>query len=138
MGCAQMEKLPDYVAAKRRIAATYSDAFEGVPGIKPMQEAAWAHSTFWMYTILVDSEVFGTDSRGLLRLLDEARIQSRPLWQPLHHSKAFANCGSFDCPVADYLYSVALSLPCSVGVSDQDLQLVLAALVSSSSHSIRG
>jgi perosamine synthetase len=54
LGCAQMEQLPGYVAAKRRVAARYTETLTGTPGITPMREAPWAFGTFWMYTVLVD------------------------------------------------------------------------------------
>lgn len=128
MGCAQMEQLPNYIAAKRRIATTYSKALADVSGITTMVEAPWAHSTFWLYTILVDSLSYGMDSRALLRRLDEAKIQARPLWQPLHLSKAHANCGTFSCPVAERLNRDALSLPCSVEITDEHLDAVIEVL----------
>lgn len=134
MGCAQMEQLPAYIAAKRRIAASYSKGFEFVPGITRMREAPWAYSTFWLYTILVDRRIFGMDSRALLRKLEQAKIQTRPLWEPLHRSQAFADCGEFDCPVADQLNRDALSLPSSVGIAEEDLQTVIAVLTSSKPH----
>jgi dTDP-4-amino-4,6-dideoxygalactose transaminase len=136
MGCAQMEQLPEYIAAKRRIAASYSKAVEGISGITPMREAPWAYSTFWLYTILVNPLEFGMDSRTLLRRLEQERIQARPLWQPLHRSKAFSDCGVFDCPVADQLNRSALSLPSSVGLSEEDLQTVLAVVTSPSSRHV--
>jgi perosamine synthetase len=134
MGCAQMEQLPAYITAKRRIAKTYSNALDSVPGITTMREAPWAYSTYWLYTILVDSKVFGMDSRALLRLFEEKKIQTRPLWQPIHRSKALADCGEFDCPVADRLNREALSLPCSVAITDSEIEGVLAALISSNLH----
>jgi perosamine synthetase len=130
MGCAQMEQLPEYITAKRRIASTYSRVLGRVPGITPMREASWAFSTFWLYTILVDRKLFGVDSRALLRKLDKAKVQTRPLWEPLHRSKAFSDCGPFDCPVADSLNAEALSLPCSVGVTDDDINYVVDSLTS--------
>ena len=54
-----------------------------------MSQAPWADSTFWLYTILVDRQKFGLDSRMLLRKLERSNIQTRPLWQPTHRSKAF-------------------------------------------------
>ena len=134
MGCAQMEQLPAYVDAKRRIAGTYSNALEGVPGLTLMGEAPWANSTFWMYTILVDQREFGMDSRALLRMLERGKIQTRPLWQPIHRSKAFSDCGRFDCPVADRLNRDALSLPCSVGLTDEEVDAVAAVLTSPTPH----
>jgi hypothetical protein len=49
-GCAQMELLDEYIAAKRRITATYSEAFKDVPGITPMREAPWATSIFCVHS----------------------------------------------------------------------------------------
>ena len=131
MGCAQMEQLPEFIDTKRRVAAIYSNALKNVPGITPMSQAPWADSTFWLYTILIDRQKFGIDSRMLLRKLDRSNIQTRPLWQPTHRSKAFADCGSFDCPVADQLNADALSLPSSVGITDEDIQSVIEVLTSS-------
>jgi dTDP-4-amino-4,6-dideoxygalactose transaminase len=122
MGCAQLESLDEYIAAKRRIAATYTEAFKDVPGVAPMREAPWAASVFWMYTILVDATLYGMDSRALLRGLEAAKIQTRPLWQPAHRSPSQVGMQTCRCEVADRLNQDALSLPCSVGLklADQD------------------
>jgi perosamine synthetase len=117
LGCAQMEQLDEHIAAKRRIARRYREALEHVPGITPMPEAGWATSIFWMYTILVNETAYGMDSRALLRRLEDAGIQSRPLWQPIHLSPAHAG-HTYTCPVAEDLYRRALSLPCSVGLTE--------------------
>jgi perosamine synthetase len=116
VGCAQLELLDDYIAAKRRIAATYMEAFKGVSGLTPMREAEWAFSVFWMYTILVDEAQYKMNSRALLRHLEELRIQTRPLWQPMHLSPAHRGALAADCSVAEQLHLRALNLPCSVGL----------------------
>lgn len=117
MGCAQMEKLDDYIAAKRRIAAAYDAGFSDLPGITPMREAPWAYSTYWLYTGLIDEDQYGMDSRELLQRLEEAGIQSRPLWQPLHLSSVYRGCQCLGGEVSERLNRRALSLPCSVGLS---------------------
>jgi perosamine synthetase len=122
MGCAQMEELDDFIAAKRQIAQRYGDALATIPGLQAPQEAEWAFSTFWMYTVLVNEAAGGIDSRQLLKRLAEDKIQTRPLWQPLHLSPAHISPGVAACPTSEWLYRDALSLPCSVGLSraDQD------------------
>ena len=132
MGCAQMELLDEYVASKRRIADTYNQAFSGIDGLTPMPEAPWASSTCWMYTLLVDSSSYGEDSRQLLDRLQAASIQTRPLWQPLHRSAAHkASWPSGPLPVAERLNRQALSLPCSVGLTSNDQQRVIDAILKS-------
>lgn len=128
MGVAQLEQLDAYVEAKRRIAARYQEALAAVPGIVPMPEAPWARSTFWMYTVLVRESEYGLDSRALLSRLGERGIAARPLWQPLHRSRAHVGCQAYRCEVADALWRDGLSLPCSVGLSVSDQQRVIDAI----------
>ena len=84
-----------------------------------MSEAEWAFSVFWMYTVLVDPIPYGMDSRGLIDELGKADIEARPLWQPLHCSPAHAAAQSYVCDVADALHQRGVSLPCSVGLSEE-------------------
>jgi perosamine synthetase len=119
LGCAQMEQLEAYISAKREIAGRYSSALSDVPGIVPMREASWAKSTFWMYTVLVKEEKFGVNSRQLLQDFAAQKIQCRPLWQPIHKSPAHSQSFADELPVSERLAKEALSLPCSVGLSEK-------------------
>jgi perosamine synthetase len=125
IGVAQLERLEEFLAAKRRIAASYQDALGDLPGITPMKEAWWARSAWWMYTVLVDEAAYGRSSRYLLQALEEGRIQTRPLWQPLHRSRAHLDACRTDCSVAERLHRDALSLPCSVGLSSEAQMVVV-------------
>jgi perosamine synthetase len=129
LGCAQMEQLDTFLAAKRRIAERYREAFAGVPGLATMPEAPWCEATYWLYTIRVGDR-FGCSSRELLKWLGDRRIQSRPLWQPLHRSPAFdvEGVARRDCPVADAIARTALSLPSSVGLTEADQDRVIDAV----------
>lgn len=131
MGCAQLEQLDEFIATKRRIADRYTKALKDVPGITPMREADWASSVFWLYTVLVDEREYGIDSRALLKRLEQHGIQSRPLWQPLHLSAAYAGRAqavASPCEVAEGLNARALSLPCSVGLSEEQQLSVIEAI----------
>ena len=66
MGVAQMELFEDFIRSKRRIAAAYGEALDGVEGLTPMREAEWATSVYWLYTVLVDSSKFGLSSREVM------------------------------------------------------------------------
>ena len=125
MGVAQMEQLDSYVKAKSRIAGNYSEALRSVPGLTTMAQAPWARSTFWMYVVLVDPVRYGMTSRDLLGSLAARRIQTRPLWQPIHLSGAHRGSVVLDAPVAERLNRCALSLPCSVGLSDDEQAAVI-------------
>jgi perosamine synthetase len=125
MGVAQMEQLDDYIEAKRRIAEEYCYGLRGITGVTLMKEAPWAYSTFWLYTILLDEEEIGISSRDLMYVIGERKIQTRPLWQPIHLSQAHRGSYATDCSVAERLNRQALSLPCSVGLTSDAQKRVI-------------
>ena len=137
LGCAQMEQLDEYIARKRRIAERYTAMCAEVPGLTPMRQAPWAESTWWLFTVLVDEQRFGVDSRDLLQRLEEASIQARPLWQPIHLSPAHPGSQATDCTVAEALNRRALSLPSSVGLTDEQQERVLAVVRSAAAAAAR-
>jgi perosamine synthetase len=125
LGVAQLERLSDHVAAKRRIAEAYHSALAGITGLEPLREPAESFSTYWMYTVRVDRARYGLDSRQLLRRLEDKGIQTRPLWEPIHASRPHRSATGESCPVAEALHRDAVSLPCSVGLSPEDQETVI-------------
>ncbi|MBN1517173.1 LegC family aminotransferase [Candidatus Sumerlaeota bacterium] len=125
MGCAQMELVDEYILAKHRIAERYRDGLSDLPGLTLMRQAEWAQSVWWMYTIQIDERQFGCGSRDLLKHLQQNNIQTRPLWQPMHLSPAHTQTSRLKYDVSEKLYREALSLPCSVGLSESDQQRVI-------------
>jgi perosamine synthetase len=125
MGCAQLEQLESFIAAKQRIATRYAEGLQGLPGISIMKEAPWASSVWWLYTVLIDKTAFGTDSRQLMRSLSSRNIQTRPLWQPIHLSGAHKGGSATKLPIAEKLYHQALSLPCSVSLREEEQSRVI-------------
>jgi perosamine synthetase len=128
VGCAQLEQLEQFVAIKRRLAGRYRTALESFPSVQVMSEAPWATSSFWLYTILVESAITGIDRHALRRLLGQRRIETRPLWQPLHRSPAHLGAQAYQCAIADRIQEQALSLPSSVNLTDAEQDRVIEEL----------
>ncbi len=82
-----MEQLDEFVEAKRQIAKRYQESLGSLPGIRLPEEAEWAFSTFWMYTVLIDEKESGIDSRQLLR---ELAAQQNPNPSALAADSSFA------------------------------------------------
>jgi len=133
LGCAQMEILDNFVARKRNIAARYGHAFQTVAGLKFMEEATWAMSSFWLSTVRVDPRNYGMTSRELMHALAHRDIQARPLWQPLHLSKALAGAHQYRIEVAELINREALSLPSSVGLTNEQQDVVIEVVGSNKS-----
>lgn len=128
IGVSQMEVLDQYILKKKKIAKRYHNAFKNVEGIVLPQEAPWAYSIFWLYTILVNKKIYGEGSRQIMHRLGKGNIQTRPLWHPIYRLKPFKKCYAHQISVADHLYQQGLSLPSSPGLSAPDQQKVITSL----------
>ena len=129
IGVAQLQSLDQHIQAKRKMAALYREKLEAISGLTQPMPASWAHSTFWLYTILVEPGGYGMESRQLHRKLREAHIESRPLWHPIHRLKPFSQCYAHKVEVAFRLYREGLSLPSSVGLCWEDQKRVIDVIV---------
>ena len=68
-GCAQMEKIEDFIETKRAAARLYDSIFDNTDGIIPLKQRKNEFSTFWMYAVSVNELSAGLSSRSLRRSL---------------------------------------------------------------------
>jgi dTDP-4-amino-4,6-dideoxygalactose transaminase len=127
LGIAQLERLPEFVAAKRAIAARYDAAFAGTGLVRPPRVAG-TESTYWLYSVLAPAGPGARD--GLLAHLDQAGIGARALWRPLHAQPPYAGDPVLGGSVSDDLFERGLSLPCSTDLTEADQQRVIDAVLS--------
>lgn len=132
VGCAQLERLGEFLAAKRGIAERYMKVLGALPGVTPMREPIWGRSAFWLSTVLLNAPEFGMDSRELLRVLEGEHIQARPLWQAMHRSPAHQRSFATSSPVAEQLTRDAVSLPCSTGLTLEQQERVIDVVITAS------
>jgi perosamine synthetase len=128
LGSTQLAKIDRHLEKKRRIAKRYADGLGNVPGISPMPSAGWADPAWWLYTIRIDKLRFRHSSRELMRLLAKEGISTRPIFQPMHESNAHAGAQAIGGEVSSRIVAEALSLPSSVGLTDQDQDRVIATI----------
>ena len=124
LGVAQLERLDDFVAAKRAVAQRYNDAFAGTaiqtPPTLPGQE-----STYWLYSVQVPAQR-GPGARDELQdFLAEAGIESRSLWRPLHMQPPLKDEPLVGGAVGEDLFARGLSLPCSTELTEADQKRVI-------------
>jgi perosamine synthetase len=105
IGCAQLERVDETLAAKRIIAAWYRANLEDVEGVTVQSEAPWASCVYWMNSILVDPQL-----RDPLRahLADEG-IETRPFFYPAHILPMYSTGASYS--VAERLGASGINLP---------------------------
>ena len=123
IGLAQLEQLDGFVERRRNIAAFYRQHLNG-PGFTWHTDAPGAISTSWLSTALIDPFQTGLTACELRDRLQQARIQTRRLWQPMHLSPAHQGAQAVLNGTADRLFDQALSFPSTPNLQPQDLHRV--------------
>lgn len=113
LGCAQLEKLSEYVEKKRRLAEKYCKALDSVSGVKFFVEPEFAKSNYWLNAILLDEDV-ANERDHVLAALNDAGIGSRPIWDLMYTMPMFADCPRMDCKIAEDIGRRLINLPSSV------------------------
>jgi pyridoxal phosphate-dependent aminotransferase EpsN len=125
IGRGQLEVLDLRVEQRRAIFERYAAGFAGLNGIEPMPEAADGFSNRWLSCFLIREREFGMSRDELIRSLDAAGIESRPVWKPMHLQRLFAGCECFGGDVARDLFERGICLPSSSSLTREDQEYVI-------------
>ncbi|MEO1760665.1 MAG: DegT/DnrJ/EryC1/StrS family aminotransferase [Cyanobacteria bacterium J06629_18] len=128
IGRGQLQVLQERVEARRRNFEVYQKALGHLPGIKFMPEAEFGRATRWLTCITIDDEDFGVGREELRLKLAERKIESRPVWKPLHMQPVFSECESIGGEVASDLFRRGLCLPSGSNLTDKDLGRTIEAV----------
>jgi pyridoxal phosphate-dependent aminotransferase EpsN len=120
IGRGQLEVLDRRVEQRRSIAFRYRDAFADLPGITLMPQAPYGLHTNWLSCFLIDQPEFACSRDELIKALDEAGVESRPVWKPMHLHPLYGQCECFGGRVAEDLYLRGICLPSSSSLSEED------------------
>lgn len=117
LGCAQLEKLPSFLARKRVLAGRYQEALSGIDQVAFAAEPPGTESSYWLNAILLDPSQEGLRD-DIHRLCHERGIMTRSAWKPLHSLQPYAHCPAMPAPVTDSLYRRLIKLPSSPHLAD--------------------
>lgn len=112
LGCAQMEELPGFLAAKRKLAEAYRSAFNGMEGVRFFGESDFAHSNYWL-NVLTLEEKFASQRDAILEATNSAGIMTRPAWTLMHRLPLFAGCPRMNLSVAESIEARLINIPSS-------------------------
>jgi perosamine synthetase len=112
LGCAQLEQLPQLLAAKRRLHALYAESFAAIAGVRLMAEPARCISNYWLQTLLLDENLAG-ERDAILAATNDDGLMTRPVWVLNHRLAAFRDSPSMPLPVAESLERRIVNIPSS-------------------------
>ena len=137
IGRGQMFVVDEHIAHHRRVASLYAEMLKDIPGVQVHENpSSEFESNYWLTAITLDSELHirgqeevseseiapNANVMALLRQLELAGIESRPLWKPMHLQPLYQEVpfyGKGDS-VSESLFRKGLCLPSGprVGASE--------------------
>ncbi|WP_320065388.1 DegT/DnrJ/EryC1/StrS family aminotransferase [Micromonospora sp. RTGN7] len=127
LGRGQLVRLQTMIDRRRALRNRYETLFAGVPGTRILG-AGDPGANCWLTSLVVEPDVTGWDAAQLGRHLAGRRIDTRPMWKPMHRQPVFATCEAVVSGAADRLFATSVSLPSGSVLTDSDIDRVAAAI----------
>jgi len=130
VGVAQVERIGEIVARKRRMGHRYTAQLNGIPLLQLPIERPWARAVFWMYAIVLheDAEMDAVEFAERLR---KNNVETRPFFLGMHEQPALQQRGLFAGerhPVTERISRQGLYLPSGLALTDVQIDEVCDAV----------
>jgi perosamine synthetase len=137
LGLSQLKKLEPNLAGRRKIAARYTDAFRNLPGVLVPRVRPNVNPAWHLYPIQVNPAQLITERAQVFRALRAENIGVNVHYIPVHRHPYYRDQFGYrggECPVAEAAYEQLISVPMFHGMTDQDVEDVIAAVSKVTSH----
>lgn len=126
IGLAQMETIDAALEDRQVLAKMYDEALHPLKDQLVLPETQpGMHHVYWMYTVFLRD---GDEGRrdAIMRALDEAGIETRPVFYPMHVLPPYKEDASY--PVADLWAQRGMNLPTHQFMTRDDVNRIAASL----------
>lgn len=131
IGLGQLAFLDQKIAIRRDIHRRYKEAFAGIP-VHIKEHVLKSSSNCWLNLLYIDTDAI--TPAQLVTRLQNAEIEARPSWKPMHAQPVFCDCKSFphydEAYFSDDAFAHAICLPSGDGMSAADQGLVIDEVLS--------
>lgn len=110
LGCAQLEQLDMFVAAKRKLAGEYEALFKNASSYVFIKEPADCRSNYWLNAVICESP---SAREELLQKTNAAGVMTRPIWALMPDLPMYAGCDRDEMKNARWLEQRVVNLPSS-------------------------
>lgn len=128
IGVAQMECLSELVESKRKIYARYKEKTSSIDGVAVADSPSYARNNHWMVPLQIEVNRYGKGREELMAFLSQYGIQTRPVWHLNHLQAPYRTCQSYRIEKALVLLASTLCIPCSVSLTEDDMDCVISNL----------
>ncbi len=122
LGCAQLQRIEELVAMKRKIFAYYKKELQQFDDILLNPEREYTKNSYWMPTIIFgESHRFNRDE--LLIFLNENGIDAKPFFYPMTSFPMFEE--KRENAISYKIYNKGINLPSNFDIKEVDIKLIV-------------
>lgn len=126
IGRGQMTVLEKHINHHKHVHELYSELFKNVDGIMVHDNPNGDYnSNFWLTTITFKKEI---EVEAICKVLDQAGIEARPLWKPMHMQPVYKDALSYVNGVSKALFKAGMCLPSGPCVSEEDVHYIVECI----------
>lgn len=126
IGCGQLEVLDQRVSERRANFSFYETHFKDLAELSFQTESKESKSNRWLTAVLVKSKEVSIET--IQKNLEKDKIESRPVWKPMHLQPVFSSAPYFGGTVAEQLFKTGLCLPSGSNLTREDLDRISMAV----------
>ncbi|QDQ01372.1 LegC family aminotransferase [Lysinibacillus fusiformis] len=108
LGCAQLEKMPEFIEQKRSLTAFYEESVAPLEGVTLFKEPVNSTSNYWLQTLILNDSL---ERDAVLEFLNDNGVMSRPIWTPMHKLKPYRECPRADLSTTERLDKKIINIP---------------------------
>ena len=129
LGCSQMDRLDEFVARRRALAARYDTLLQGLPVVTPyvMTEA---HPSWHIYIIRINHEQIGKTKQQVFEEMKKRGIALNLHYIPVHRQPYYEKLGFYrgDFLQSEKYYEEAFTLPLFYELTDEQQNYIVESL----------
>jgi len=110
LGCAQMERLDDFLAIKNKLADQWREFFDG-QNINFCNAEEGSKANYWLNAIVLDSRL---ERDKFLKFTNDNGVMTRPIWQLMSQLKMFQDCQTDGLKNSLWLQDRVVNIPSSI------------------------
>lgn len=132
IGRGQLEVIDERVRQRRANFEFYQNALDGIARISFQAGNSKAFSNRWLTALYIEDP--GINPSSIQHLLFEERIESRPVWKPMHLQELYKTLPRFGGSVSERLFEHGICLPSGSNLSEPETWTIIAKLLSVIEH----
>lgn len=131
IGRGQMTVLDEFIKRRREIHRIYADELSGLNGVSLLESpSSDIESNYWLTCVQIEPSIAGFTRENLRIAMEEANIETRPLWKPMHLQPVFTDAPFYGNGISEELFDKGLCLPSSPVLTNEDVERVIAVIKS--------